>query len=177
MPCQPILPNTYTNEYHELIEHQFQFSNILEIKPFAFVMSRRNKPQLYYEGHLFNCDAVKNGRVYWRCSETRRSTCMARLITTKHDLHEKQPYHDHLPLDQRVEGKKVISLDECMRIFLTGSKAESNIEYLEDSIIQTKWSFETLGRHSNDAHCQIVCAVWFFLVNFRRRTQISLNIH
>lgn len=116
-----------------LIENRFQFSHILDNKPsFAFVMSRRGKPQLYYGGHLFNSDAVKNGRVYWRCSETRRSTCMARLITTNNDLVEKQPYHDHAPIHERVDGKKVISLDACMRIFAADSKNELSVEYLDD---------------------------------------------
>lgn len=81
------------------------------------MLSRRGKPQLLYEGHLFNTDAVKKGRVYWRCTETRRSTCMARVLTTETNLVEKQPYHDHKPVHGRVDGKQFISLDECMRMF------------------------------------------------------------
>lgn len=105
-------------------------------------MSRRGKPQLYYEGYLFNSDAIKNGRVYWRCSETRRSTCMARLLTTRDKLIEKQPIHDHQPNEYRVDGKKFISFEECLRHFSLDRKLTTpkqtqeiqfkSIEYLEE---------------------------------------------
>lgn len=80
-------------------------------------MSRRGKPQLYYQGYLFNSDGVKNGRVYWRCSETRRGSCMARVLTTEDNLYEKQPTHDHKPNEARVEGKKQLTISECYTFF------------------------------------------------------------
>lgn len=87
-----------------------------------FVLSRRGKPQLIYQGHLFNSDAIKNGRVYWRCSETRRSTCAARLLTTQYKLIEKQPYHDHPPNAYRIDGKKQISYEDCHEYFTKNQK-------------------------------------------------------
>lgn len=97
---------------------------IEEYESFSFVMSRRGKPQLYYQGYLFNSDGVKNGRVYWRCSETRRGTCMARVLTTQHSLLEKQPRHDHEPNTARVHGKKFLSLRECY-LFFKSTKSET----------------------------------------------------
>lgn len=85
--------------------------------PRTFLMSRRGKPQLSYRGYLFNSDGVKNGRVYWRCSETRRGTCMARVLTTENSLLERQPTHDHLPNKARVDGKKTLSASECYQYF------------------------------------------------------------
>lgn len=84
---------------------------------YSFVLSRRGKPQLCYQGHLFNSDAIKNGRVYWRCSETRRSTCSARLLTIQDKLIEKQPDHDHPPNEHRIDGKRFISYEECYQYF------------------------------------------------------------
>lgn len=84
---------------------------------FAFVLSRRGKPQLFYNGHLFTKDGFVNGRVYWRCSETRRGTCMARLLTTTNSLTEKQPIHDHPPNPNRTQGKKFLSFTECLKFF------------------------------------------------------------
>lgn len=102
-----------------------------------YVLSRRGKPQLYYQGHLFNSDAIKNGRVYWRCSETRRSTCAARLLTVNEKLIEKQPHHDHPPNTCRVDGKKFISFEECYYFFANNQKPQDNLraEYLEDANI------------------------------------------
>ncbi|XP_055304412.1 modifier of mdg4-like isoform X15 [Sitodiplosis mosellana] len=107
---------------------------------YTFVLSRRGKPQLYYQGYLFNSDAIKNGRVYWRCSETRRSTCAARLLTIQDKLIEKQPIHDHSPNANRVDGKKFISFEECYDFFISSQKAMeskvkpdlSKIEYLDE---------------------------------------------
>ena len=108
---------------------------------YSFVLSRRGKPQLYYQGYLFNSDAIKNGRVYWRCSETRRSTCAARLLTIQDKLVEKQPIHDHPPNTNRVDGKKFISFAECYDFFVNssptiGSKTKAGhlekVEYLDD---------------------------------------------
>lgn len=103
------------------------------------MLSRRGKPQLYYQGHLFNSDAIKNGRVYWRCSETRRSTCAARLLTIRDKLIEKQPVHDHEPNKYRVDGKSFISFNECYEYFSSNQKSESkskqsalDVEYLDD---------------------------------------------
>lgn len=104
------------------------------------MLSRRGKPQLYYQGFLFNSDAIKNGRVYWRCSETRRSTCAARLLTIQDKLIEKQPIHDHPPNANRVDGKKFISFEECYDFFVNSQKAMeskskpdlSKVEYLDD---------------------------------------------
>lgn len=105
---------------------------------FSFVLSRRGKPQLCYQGHLFNSDAIKNGRVYWRCSETRRSTCLARLLTMQDKLIEKQPRHDHEPNAQRIDGKRFISYEECCKYF-TKLQAQTEqdknaikVEYLDD---------------------------------------------
>lgn len=103
---------------------------------FSYVLSRRGKPQLYYKGHLFNSDAIKNGRVYWRCSETRRSTCAARLLTINDKLIEKQPIHDHPPNMCRVEGKKFISFEDCYNFFSSNQKLadgkDLRAEYLDD---------------------------------------------
>lgn len=104
-----------------------------------YVLSRRGKPQLYYQGYLFNSDAIKNGRVYWRCSETRRSTCAARLLTINKKLIEKQPKHDHEPNTCRVDGKKFITFDECYEFFTINQKSNEfkNIlaEYLDEANI------------------------------------------
>lgn len=89
------------------------------------MLSRRDKPQLYYQGYLFNSDSFKNGRVYWRCSETRRGTCIARVLTTDHNLIEKQPIHDHPPNEQYVEGKKIISLSDCYAYFSDSQKIKN----------------------------------------------------
>lgn len=97
------------------------FSEII-LDTYSFVLSRRGKPQLCYQGHLFNSDAIKNGRVYWRCSETRRSTCAARLLTIQDKLIEKQPIHDHEPNAQRIDGKRFISYNECYNYFLNLEK-------------------------------------------------------
>lgn len=80
-------------------------------------MSRRMKPQLCYRGFMFNSDSFKNGRVYWRCKDSRRGTCMARVLTTETNLIEKQPQHNHPPNAQSAAGKKVITLDECYDYF------------------------------------------------------------
>lgn len=116
--------------------HDFLYS-ILD-SDFQFVLSRRGKPQLYYQGYLFNSDAIKNGRVYWRCVETRRSTCAARLLTIQDKLIEKQPIHDHVPNTYRVDGKKLISYEACHNYFTTSEKqfnakqgAEMGYEYLD----------------------------------------------
>lgn len=106
-------------------------------------MSRRGKPQLYYQGHLFNSDAIKNERVYWRCSETRRSTCAARMLTIQDKLIEKQPIHDHPPNAQRIDGKKFISFEQCYNFFLTSQKTietktksdHTKVEYLDEVYI------------------------------------------
>lgn len=106
---------------------------------YAYVLSRRGKPQLYYQGFLFNSDAIKNGRVYWRCSETRRSTCAARLLTIQDKLIEKQPCHDHQPNAHRVDGKKYISFEECYEYFdniqktmeTKSNQNSTKIEFLE----------------------------------------------
>lgn len=94
----------------------FFYYSILDSE-FQFVLSRRGKPQLCYQGYLFNSDAIKNGRVYWRCVETRRSTCAARLLTIQDKLIEKQPIHDHEPNSFRVDGKKLISYESCIEYF------------------------------------------------------------
>lgn len=107
------------------------------------MLSRRGRPQLYYQGYLFNSDAIKNGRVYWRCSETRRSTCAARLLTIQDKVIEKQPIHDHPPNTNRVDGKKLISFEECYDFFINSEKAIetksklelSKIEYLDEMYI------------------------------------------
>lgn len=80
-------------------------------------MSRRMKPQLCYRGFLFNSDSFKNGRVYWRCKESRRGTCVARVLTTATNLIEKQPLHNHTENASSAVGKKAISLDECYAYF------------------------------------------------------------
>lgn len=111
---------------------------------YTYVLSRRGKPQLYYQGFLFNSDAIKNGRVYWRCSETRRSTCAARLLTIQDKLIEKQPVHDHPPNAHRVDGKKFISFEECYDVFLNSQKSPESkmkqelrkIEYLDVDFIE-----------------------------------------
>lgn len=94
----------------------FFFANLI-LDSYSFVLSRRGKPQLCYQGHLFNSDAIKNGRVYWRCSETRRSTCSARLLTIQDKLIEKQPIHDHSPNAHRIDGKRFITYEECYKYF------------------------------------------------------------
>lgn len=80
-------------------------------------MSRRMKPQLCYQGFLFNSDSFKNGRVYWRCKESRRGSCIARALTTETELIVKQPNHNHPEDVGAAEGKKVISMDECYAYF------------------------------------------------------------
>lgn len=107
------LPNT------ELIAN---FDYLLDIK---FVLSRRMKPQLYYRGYLFNSDSFKNGRVYWRCKESRRGSCMARVLTTETNLIEKQPQHDHDQHTNATIGKKVITLDECYAYFTVNNVIKS----------------------------------------------------
>lgn len=110
---------------------------------YTYVLSRRGKPQLCYQGYLFNSDAIKNGRVYWRCSETRRSTCAARLLTIQDKLIEKQPSHDHLPNVNRLDGKTQISFEECYTYFLNSQKILDSkmkqelrrVEYLEEVYI------------------------------------------
>lgn len=91
-------------------------------------MSRRGKPQLFYKGYIFNSDSVKNGRVYWRCSETRRGSCVARVLTTNDQLIEKQPFHDHRPNLNRIEGKKVVSFAECYAFFNAQTTEQSKCE-------------------------------------------------
>lgn len=83
---------------------------ILDDGQVQFVLSRRGKPQLLYKGYLYNSDSTSNGRTYWRCSETRRGSCMARLVSTNDTVFEKQPIHDHPPKISRVEGKRVIEM-------------------------------------------------------------------
>lgn len=109
-----------------------------QLDSLSFVLSRRGKPQLYYQGYLFNSDSVKNGRVYWRCSETRRGSCMARLLTTSTNLIEKQPIHDHQPNNRRIEGKRIISFTECHDYYMRNMKAEiqaysMQIQYLTEA--------------------------------------------
>lgn len=81
------------------------------------MLSRRMKPQLCYRGYLFNSDSFKNGRVYWRCKESRRGTCVARVLTTESNLIEKHTDHDHEQNVHAADGKKVITLDECYAYF------------------------------------------------------------
>lgn len=73
-----------------------------------YVLSRRGKPQLLYKGYLYNADTVLNGRSYWRCAETRRGSCMARLVSTATTVFEKQPQHDHPPKNSRLHGKRLL---------------------------------------------------------------------
>lgn len=121
-----------------LLIHFHDFSYLILDSEFQYVLSRRGKPQLLYQGYLFNSDAIKNGRVYWRCVETRRSTCAARLLTIQDKLIEKQPIHDHQPNSYRVDGKRFISYESCNDYFTTSEKqviakqsAEVSYEYLE----------------------------------------------
>lgn len=62
---------------------------------------------------------------------------MARLLTTSKNLVEKQPIHDHEPVQQRIDGKQFISLEECMRLFAADPKMKQStseaIEYLEEA--------------------------------------------
>lgn len=118
--------------------HDFLFTFSILDAEFHFVLSRRGKPQLYYQDYLFNSDAIKNGRVYWRCVETRRSTCAARLLTVQDKLIEKQPHHDHPPNSFRVDGKRLITYEACHDYFITSEKqteakqnAEIGYEYLD----------------------------------------------
>lgn len=73
------------------------------------MLSRRGKPQLLYNDYLYNADSVLNGRSYWRCAETRRGSCMARLVSTASTVFEKQPQHDHPPKYSRLQGKRVLA--------------------------------------------------------------------
>lgn len=108
-----------------------------------YVLSRRSKPQLCYQGYLFNSDAIKNGRVYWRCSETRRSTCAARMLTIQDKLIEKQPIHDHPPNAHRLDGKTPISFEECYDYYVHNQKMADTktkqglrkVEYLDEIYI------------------------------------------
>lgn len=96
---------------------------ILDYDSVRFVLSRRGKPQLLYKGYLYNSDSTANGRTYWRCSETRRGSCMARLVSTNNTVYEKQPIHDHEPNMSRVEGKRLletVSYKEYINYFTTG---------------------------------------------------------
>lgn len=102
----------------------------------AFVLSRRGKPQLHYQGYLFNSDSMKNGRVYWRCSEKRRGTCMARLLTTSDNLIEKQPYHDHPPNTYRTDGKKLITFKECFQYFCWSQKETTKQEMAQEFSVE-----------------------------------------
>lgn len=77
-----------------------------------YLLSRRGKPQLLYKGYLYNRDSFSNGRSYWRCTETRRGTCVSRLITTIDTVYEKQPHHDHMPNKHRFAGKQIITAFE-----------------------------------------------------------------
>lgn len=97
-----------------------------------YVLSRRGKPQLLYKGYLFNSDSICNGRTYWRCSETRRGSCMSRLVTTAVSIDEKQPYHDHPPKMSRVEGKKELSAYSYSQFVMTLDKKRKDIRKLED---------------------------------------------
>lgn len=72
------------------------------------MLSRRGKPQLLYNDYLYNSDSVLNGRTYWRCAETRRGSCMARLVSTANTVFEKQPLHDHPPKYSRLQGKRLL---------------------------------------------------------------------
>lgn len=126
----------YPLNWFILISNSFPcfFRSVLDA--FAFVLSRRGKPQLLYRSYLFNSDAIKNGRVYWRCSENRRNGCAARLLTIQDKLIEKYPTHDHPPYAFRVEGKQFISFEECYGFFESGQKLSDDkmkcdVEYLE----------------------------------------------
>lgn len=97
-----------------------------------YVLSRRGKPQLLYKGYLFNSDSICNGRTYWRCSETRRGSCMSRLVTTAVSIDEKQPYHDHPPKMSRVEGKKELSAYSYSQFVMMLDKKRKDIRKIED---------------------------------------------
>lgn len=72
------------------------------------MLSRRGRPQLLYKQYLYNSDSIANGRTYWRCSETRRGSCVARLVSTSDTVYEKQPIHDHSPKPSRLDGKRIL---------------------------------------------------------------------
>lgn len=55
-----------------------------------------------------------NGRTYWRCSETRRGSCMGRLVSSGNTVFEKQPLHDHAPKSSRVYGKKYLDTEDYL---------------------------------------------------------------
>lgn len=59
---------------------------------------------------------------------------MARLLTTSKNLVEKQPIHDHEPVQQRIDGKQFISLEECFAADPKMKQSTSEaIEYLEEA--------------------------------------------
>lgn len=65
---------------------------------------------------------------------------MARLLTTKYNLVEKQPIHDHPPNTGRIGGKKFLTIKECLRHFPWSQDHDdvehdknTTIEYLDDS--------------------------------------------
>lgn len=93
-----------------------------------FFLSRRGKPQLLYHDFLYNSDSTSNGRTYWRCSETRRGSCLARLVTSDDTVYEKQPLHDHPPKHSRLEGKKAlefITYKAYMEKILAASRSQA----------------------------------------------------
>lgn len=59
-----------------------------------------------YDGYVFNRDATRKTKCYWRCTEARRGTCLARLITEGNQVLRKQPRHDHLPNEKRLNKPK-----------------------------------------------------------------------
>lgn len=62
---------------------------------------------------------------------------MARLVTTKNSLIEKQPIHDHPPNIGRIDGKKFLSIRECLRYFPWNQEFDNSdiknisVEYLD----------------------------------------------
>lgn len=101
-----------------------------------FVLSRRGRPQLLYNGYLYNSDAMSNGRTYWRCSETRRGSCVARLVSTSDTVYEKQPIHDHEPKRSRLEGKRILDAISYREYLKTLAKEKKDSKRQEMDIFQ-----------------------------------------
>lgn len=63
--------------------------------PLEFILSKRSHPQLVHDGYSFNCERVMKFKKVWRCSQSHKTKCRARIATVNSELIVVNPHHNH----------------------------------------------------------------------------------
>lgn len=85
------------------------FSDLNGFNSYAQLISENGAISLVHDGHRFIRDRVENGRGYWRCRNSFRFNCKARMVTKLMEngstmLKVRHGEHDHTV--QKIKGRK-----------------------------------------------------------------------